>query len=166
MNGKPYYITSKKVDVFINGLLKDDKVGKAALKLLDKHHDDRFFFFVHFAEIDHRGHHSGEGSEQTRQAYLSADSWLGKIVGKLEELGIRDETLVYVTSDHGFDVGEKRHKDAPYVWLATDDPLVMRRGTRKDIAPTILKRFGVDLSTIDPPLDGHPLTEPHTLPIW
>lgn len=166
MNGKPYYLTSKNVDVFINGLLKDDKVGKAALKLLDKHVDDRFFFFVHFAEIDHRGHHSGEDSEKTHQAYLSADRWLGKIVGKLEKLGIHDETLVYVTSDHGFDVGMQRHKDAPYVWLATNDPQVMRRGERADIAPTILERFGVDLSSIDPPLDGHPLTQPHTQPMW
>lgn len=39
----------------------------------------------------------------------------------------------------------------------------LRRG---GIAPTILKRFGMDLSKIDPPIDGHPLTEPYEPPIW
>jgi hypothetical protein len=42
----------------------------------------------------------------------------------------------------------------------------VRRGTRADIAPTILERFGVDLKRIDPPLDGHPLTKPFNPPIW
>ena len=85
---------------------------------------------------------------------------------KLEKLGIADETLVYVTADHGFDLGMQRHKDAPYVWLATNDPLVQRRGLREDVAPTILDRFGLDLASIDPPLDGHPLTGEHAPPIW
>jgi hypothetical protein len=29
-------------------------------------------------------------------------------------------------------------------------------GTREDIAPTILKKFGLDLSKIEPKLDGYP----------
>ena len=73
---------------------------------------------------------------------------------------------VYVTSDHGFDKGIRRHKDAPCVFLATNDPNVMRRGERADIAPTILEQFGVDLDKIDPPLDGHTLTKPYKPPMW
>jgi hypothetical protein len=58
------------------------------------------------------------------------------------------------------------HHDAPYVFLATNDPVIMRRGERADIAPTILERFGLDLTTIDPPLSGHPLTRPYDPPLW
>ncbi len=166
VNGKPYYHTSRNVDVFVNGLMKDKMVGKKALEMLETHAEDRFFFFFHFAEVDHKGHHKGEGTPQYHDAILSADLWTGKIMNKLEKMGIADETLVYVTADHGFDVGMQRHKDAPYVWLATNDPLVQRRGLREDIAPTILDRFGIDLEAIDPPLDGHPLTAPLSAPIW
>jgi hypothetical protein len=29
-----------------------------------------------------------------------------------------------------------------------------KQGTRADLAPTILKRFGIDLAKLDPPVDG------------
>jgi arylsulfatase A-like enzyme len=85
---------------------------------------------------------------------------------KLEDLKLYDQTLVYVTADHGFDEGQFGHSDAPYVFLATNDRAVVRRGTRADITPTILDRFGVDLAKLDPPLDGHPLTKPWNEPNW
>jgi predicted AlkP superfamily pyrophosphatase or phosphodiesterase len=164
--GKPYYHTAKSMDVFENGLMKDKKVGERAIELLEKYADRPFFFFVHFAEIDHTGHHHGEGSKQQHDAYVSADRWTGKILDKLEELGIDGRTTVYVTSDHGFDLGQKLHKDAPYVFLATNDKAVMRRGERADIAPTMLEKMGLDPTSFDPPIDGHTLTGPHEQPIW
>ena len=36
---------------------------------------------------------------------------------------------------------------------------------RQDVAPTILLRFGLDLSKFKPPLDGEPLTQPATKPV-
>lgn len=164
--GKPYYHSTRCMDVFENGYMKDAKVGTRAMELLETYRDEPFFFFVHFAEIDHKGHHAGDGSPKQMKAYVSADLWTGRILEKLEELGIADETLVYVTSDHGFDRGIKSHKDAPYVFLATNDSQVVRRGLRVDIAPTILERFGLDLDGIEPPLDGHSLIHPYTPPAW
>jgi hypothetical protein len=164
--GKPYYYTTRSLDVWENGLKKDERVGSRAIELLREHAQDDFFFFVHFAEIDTKGHHQGEGSARQREAYVSADTWTGRILDALEELGIAEQTIVYVTSDHGFDWRQRQHKDAPYVFLATDDPAVRRRGERADIAPTILERFGLDLDSLDPPLDGHPLTADHVPPAW
>ena len=46
------------------------------------------------------------------------------------------------------------------------DVFINRRGLRVDIAPTILDRFGLDLSRLSPPLDGHPLTKPYESPRW
>jgi arylsulfatase A-like enzyme len=104
--------------------------------------------------------HGGENSKLYEMAIKKCDDCLGEIVAKLEELGIRDETEIYVTSDHGFDeegatypinslfpdrIGHT-HIMAPYVFLATDDPTVIRAGNQFDIAPTILKRFGIDIS--------------------
>ena len=38
---------------------------------------------------------------------LSADRWVGSLVDKLEALGLYDDSLIVVTSDHGEQLGEK-----------------------------------------------------------
>lgn len=163
---QPYYETKKNMDVFINGLGTDEKVGTKALEMLEKYKDKRFFFFVHFAEVDHKGHKFGENSKEYNDALISADRWTGKIIKKLDEFDLYDKTLIYVTADHGFDEGKKGHRDAPYVFLATNDPKVIRRGTRADIAPTILERLGLKLERLEPPLDGRALTRLYSPPVW
>ena len=164
--GNPYYNASPSLDVFINGLEEDEIVGAKAIELLQQYQDKPFFFFVHFAQVDHKGHQFGENSKEYNDALISADNWTGKIMQKLQELNLYDKTLIYVTADHGFDEGQKTHSDAPYVFLGTNDPKVMRRGQRADITPTILDRFGLDLNKIQPPLDGHPLTAIYQPPTW
>jgi hypothetical protein len=164
--GKPYFNTKDQLDVFINGLQQNEAVLSKALEYLEKYKNKRMFFFIHFAEPDHVGHAHGEDSKEYTGGIISDDECTGKILAKLKELGLYDKTLVYITADHGFDEGGKGHRDAPYVFLATNDRAVVRRGFRTDITPTILKRFGVDLTKIDPPLDGRPLTESYTPPLW
>ena len=133
--------------------------------MLDKYGQKPFFFFVHFAEVDHSGHKHGEPSREYDDAIISGDKQLGRIVQKLQKLGLLEKTLIYVTADHGFDVGAKGHRRAPYVFLGTNDKQVMRNGSRADITPTVLAQLGVDLSKIQPPLDGEPLTKAATKPI-
>ena len=164
--GKPYAYTKEGMDLFLNGLGANDNVGAKALELLQEHKDQRFFFFVHFADVDQRGHGFGENSKEYNDALISCDTWTGKIVDKLKELGLYQRTLIYVTADHGFDEAGKGHSDAPYVFLATNDPQVQRRGERVDITPTILDRFGLDLGKINPALDGHSLARPYQPPLW
>jgi len=163
--GSPYYTMHKSCDVWDYGLVQDARVGTRALELLDKYKDKPFFFFVHFAEVDHSGHGHGENSKEYNDALISNDTWTGKIIARLKELGLYDKTLVYVTADHGFDEGQTRHSYAPFVFLGTNDPQVKRAGMRQDIAPTILSRFGLDLGQIEPKLDGEPLTRPATKPV-
>ncbi|MFH0914768.1 MAG: alkaline phosphatase family protein [Chloroflexota bacterium] len=164
--GKPYYHTRESLDLFLNGLNEDEKVGSKALELLEQYKDKPFFFLVHFAQVDHKGHSFGENSREYNDALISADTWTGKLMEKLRQLNLYDKTLIYVTADHGFDEGMTSHNDAPYVFLGTNDPQVIRRGSRADIAPTILERFGLKLSQFTPPLDGHPLTKPYQPPLW
>jgi hypothetical protein len=163
--GSPYYTMHQSCDVWEYGLAKDVKVGTRALELLEKHKDKPFFFFVHFAEVDHSGHGHGENSKEYNDALISNDTWTGKIIAKLKEFGLYDDTLVYVTADHGFDEDGRSHKYAPYVFLGTNDPLAKRAGMRQDVAPTILARFGLNLSEFKPALDGEPLTQPATKPV-
>ena len=163
--GSPYYTMHKSCDVWEYGLVQDQKVGTRAIQLLEQYKDKPFFFFVHFAEVDHSGHQHGENSKEYNDALISNDTWTGKIIDKLKELGLYDKTLVYVTSDHGFNEGASNHKYAPYVVCASNDPRLKRDGMRQDITPTILADFGLDLADLDPALSGEPLTAPATKPV-
>ena len=129
-DGSPYYTMHKSCDEWHFGLREDQKVGDTTLKMLDKYGKRPFFFFVHFAEVDHSGHKHGESSPEYDNAIISNDQQLGRIVEKLKQLGVYERTLIYVTADHGFDVGGFGHRDAPYVFLGTNDKQVKRNGTR------------------------------------
>lgn len=167
-NGKRYIITpaepffnaKKSMDLFINGLKTNEAVGAQALKSLDECKDKHFLFFIHFAEPDASGHRYGENSQQYTDSIKNDDLWTGIIIDKIKELGIYERTLIYITSDHGFDEGLRSHRYAPYVFLVTNDRKVNRNGTREDIVPTMLKRMGFNLTRIKPKLDGIPLDEP------
>jgi len=156
--GKPWYRASKHFDVWVNGLEENERVAERAAAELGKRKDHRFFFFVHFAQPDHRGHQFGENSQGYADGIKLDDKYSGAVINKLKVLGLYEKTLVYIIVDHGFDKNKKSHLYAPFVFAGTNDPTVARsEGTREDIAPTILKKFGVDLSKIEPKLDGYPL---------
>jgi len=158
--GEPFYITQNSMDAFENGLKDNEKVGARAIELLEKYKDRPLFFFIHFADIDRAGHKHGENSKEYNDALISTDLWTGKIISKIKALGLAGKTQFYITSDHGFNEGKKGHSFAPYVFLATDNKKVSRKGRRQDVAPTILEAFGLNLSQYKPELDGISLTQP------
>jgi len=167
----PYFFTKKGIDYYKCNITggDDDKITDVvldALELLREHADEHFAMFIHFDAPDHHGHQYGEDSVEYYRDLKALDYALGDILEELWDLGVLDNTLVYVTADHGFDIGKHAHLDAPFVWLATNDKSVMRRGYQVDIAPTIYESLGIDWRDFEPPLDGNPLNEPYNPPIW
>ncbi len=155
--GKPWYRASKRLDLWVNGLEENDAVTARALSELEKRKGRRFFFFIHYAQPDHLGHQFGEFSWEYDNGILMDDRSSGLIIQRIKELGLYDKTIIYIVSDHGFDRNKKTHLYAPFVFTATNDPTPVRaEGTREDLAPTVLKKFGLDLSMIEPQLDGYP----------
>ncbi|MDD5265084.1 MAG: alpha/beta hydrolase fold domain-containing protein, partial [Candidatus Bipolaricaulis sp.] len=72
-------------------------------------------------------------------------------------LGMSDRTVVYVATDHGFDQGARVHLSAPEVWLVSEERLAAPfagEGDQKDVAATILARFGIDPENLVPSLSG------------
>ena len=157
--GQPWCLTKAHLDYCENDLRQNANVGNRALELLAAHQNDHFFAFFLFRDPDNLGHLEGEDSVYYSNGVLDDDRWLGSIVGRLQELGIYERTLIYVTTDHGFDEGQNRHWNAPYGIFASNDPLIVRSGDRKDIAPTILERYGISLGAIGgaPAVDGYSL---------
>ena len=84
-------------------------------------------------------------------------------MAKLKETGLDKNTYVYVITDHGFDedgfTNGHNHFNAPYGIFATNDTSIKRNGDRKDLTPTLLKKYGLDLnkSGKTPALSGYPL---------
>ncbi|MGQ9459713.1 MAG: alkaline phosphatase family protein [Candidatus Bathyarchaeaceae archaeon] len=81
--------------------LKDDAVATEAMNWIRSVKEDRFFLFIHFCEPDLFGHIYGENSGNYSEAIISNDQALGIIVNELKQLGIYNETLTIVTTDHG-----------------------------------------------------------------
>jgi hypothetical protein len=134
-----------------------DVVGPLVLQFLANNIHNRFFGFFHFSDPDHIGHQYGENSIQYENGIETCDYWLGQIVSKLNSLGLSQNTLIYITSDHGFDEGAYAHLNAPYVFLATNDNNVIRDGDEVDIAPTVYYGLGLWNQSFNPTLDGYPL---------
>lgn len=157
--GQPWCIAGNNIDYYENDLRRSTTVGNRALELLEAHQSDQFLALFLFSVPDVLGHLAGENSVNYSEEIIDNDLWLGEIVAKLQDLNIYDNTLIYVITDHGFDEGSNRHGNSPYGFLSTNDPLIMRSGDRKDLAPTIMDRYGISLEAngITPAVDGYSL---------
>ncbi len=160
VSGKGAYINNERIDYLQESAGNNSNVGAKALELIEKYKDKKFFAFFLFKDSDSSGHKFKENSVEYSEKIFDEDQWLEKIITKLKETGVYEETLIYVTTDHGFDEGQDKHQNAPYGFLATNDPLVIRGGDRKDLAPTILERYGLSLGRQGniPAVYGYPLS--------
>lgn len=158
-NGEPYFITKDNIDIYINALRQSQNVINKAFNYLDTYRNERFFMFLHYEEPDEQGHLYGENSQEYSEAIIQNDKLLEDIVLKLKQLNIFDNTILYLTTDHGIDEGQMSHRKAPETFFCSSEKGLIKDGDRKDITPTILYRYGIDINKIKPILAGIPLME-------
>ena len=99
-----------------------------------------------------------------RQLYAAevtlVDVWLGHFLDRLEDLGLADNTLLFLVSDHGVLLGEhgwvgkrysEMHQELTHVPLVMRHPAGRAKGrtngyyaSTHDIGPTVLSMLGVD----------------------
>ena len=113
------------------------------------------------------------------QAYLasvaSVDEQIGRILDAVDQSGLKDNTIIILTSDHGWGMGEKNYLYKNSLWQeSTRIPLIIRApGVSEsggltdqpvsliDIYPTLLDLCGLPTNTEKNergrPLDGHSL---------
>jgi predicted AlkP superfamily pyrophosphatase or phosphodiesterase len=157
---EPFYLVRPAITVWDGDRIRSaNNIGDKALRYIDRFAKGRFFLFIHFPDVDVAGHTHGEDSVEYDRALGEVDAWLGKIMAKLEDQHLADRTLVYVSADHGFDQGTKRHSAATHIFLGTNDAKVKTYGEQRDIAPTVLAGMGVDVSKIVPRLPGKVLAK-------
>jgi predicted AlkP superfamily pyrophosphatase or phosphodiesterase len=59
------------------------------------------FLFIHFDDVDHAGHTFGWKSAEYFAEVDKVDGLIGEVLGALTSAGIRDQTLIVMTADHG-----------------------------------------------------------------
>jgi predicted AlkP superfamily pyrophosphatase or phosphodiesterase len=57
--------------------------------------------FIHVDNVDHAGHGSGWYTEAYHKAVSEADALLGDVIAAVDRSGMRNETILLVTADHG-----------------------------------------------------------------
>ncbi len=139
-----------------------DVVTERALRGLESVAGEPFFLLVHYFDPHHDYDPPSRLREDFRHPYSGevafADEQLGRLLAKLEELGLTDETIVAFTGDHGECLGERGRKyhQTMLVDAAIHVPFVIRAPGRirpgvsvsglaqsVDIMPTLLDLLGV-----------------------
>ena len=143
---------------FMDDERKADQTAPLAIKWLKDNKDKKFFLWVHFydphgvynppspyKEIYKNDLYSGE--------VAFADHYVGKVLSTLEDLGLKDKTLVVFAGDHGEGLGEHGENGhgifvydetlkVPLIFsypkLIAEDRVVKEQVRLIDIMPTIL----------------------------
>jgi len=107
--------------------------------------------FIHVDHVDHAGHTSGWQTPEYLQAVEFADVLLGRTLKALDEAGLRAETVVLVTADHGGH--DKKHgamiqSDIEIPWIASGpgvpkDHEIHNPVSTTQTAPTIARWLGI-----------------------
>jgi predicted AlkP superfamily pyrophosphatase or phosphodiesterase len=141
----------------------NDRDVVIAQKLLENFPDNFGVLFVHFPVPDDMGHNYGWMSWQYLDVLRQADKALASILQTLDDKGLRAETLVIITADHGgHDMGHGTNLpvDMTIPWLVNGPGVVPGELTipvnTTDTAATAAWALGL---TIPSNWDGIPVYE-------
>ncbi len=153
-------------DIFV---YVNDRDLVVADRLIADFPQDFGLLFVHFPLVDGMGHSYGWLSSQQLSVAFRADQALQKILDELDVRGLRDETLIIITADHGgHDTthGSSLPEDMTIPWIASGPGIQPKQLTTQvhtmDTAATAA--FALDLP-IPPEWDGVPVYEAFGLPV-
>jgi len=133
------------------------EVNEKVFEWLKKNRRKRFFVMVHYFDPHLPYAPTGPYAERFEDPYdgevAYTDEQVGKLLGKLDELGLKENTLIVLTGDHGEALGQHEEvTHGEYIYDTTVMiPLILYHGERIpkgrriesmaksiDIAPTIL----------------------------
>jgi len=148
---------------FIND--RDTVIAARVAELIPQGFD---LMFVHFPTPDWMGHEYGWISPEQLSVLFRADQALATILSALDGTGLREDTLVIVTADHGGHKtthGTDLPEDMLIPWIAFGKGIVPRQLTTSvnttDTAATVVWALGLPIL---PELDGMPVLEAFGLP--
>jgi arylsulfatase A-like enzyme len=96
--GIKYLFERTMTDLDFNGKTEEKTAEKAIDFIL---REKPAFTFIHFDEPDHAGHSIGHDTPEYYEQVERIDGMVGKIINRLKESGMMDDTIVIFSSDHG-----------------------------------------------------------------
>ncbi len=147
----------------------DADLTDTAVEFLKQHHQQRFFLYVHYMDVHQYAYDEASAKFGTSfsDVYDNAISWtdrnVGVLVQALEDLGVLNETVIVIASDHGEGFrehgleghGKTLYREVTEVPLILAFPFRLEPGIvvapmvqNVDIWPTVLDLLGL------PPLPG------------
>ena len=154
-----------------------DKIDdELVTELISDFPKDFGLMFVHLRDVDLAGHAEDWLSRKQLDTAFIADQEINRILNALDKYGIRKETLIIITADHGGQ-GENHIKSVPETltipWIVTGPGIIPKKLSSyvhiTDTAATAAYALGLK---IPKEWDGIPVYEafglppvPHTLPV-
>jgi hypothetical protein len=119
--------------------------------------------FIHFATTDDMGHNYGWLSKQQISVIRRADESIGVILAALDEAGLRQDTLIIVTADHGGHAqthGSRLPEDMTIPWVV-NGPGVIHQTITLPVSTTDTAATAAFALKLTPPSDwvGRPIRE-------
>jgi predicted AlkP superfamily pyrophosphatase or phosphodiesterase len=88
------------IDLNSDFLSADENGSRMVAYLIKKYHPNLLTF--HIYSVDHASHAEGRDGEMVRRAVAGADHAVGNILEAIEQAGIKENTTLIITGDHGF----------------------------------------------------------------
>ncbi len=155
-----------------NALLRANSTATKVAEFILDNKDNNFYVRTHFTEPDWAGHPNTETSPQYIQALVECDEALGIIIDAVKDAGIYDDTVILVSTDHGFKGIQHGPPTYPFgisditeTWFISNDQEVTNElgwGLQNDISPTCLGLAGIDSSSFQPLYNVTSMA----LPLW
>lgn len=136
-------------------------------------YDDKLFYWPKYESTENMPEHALEHiRKQYAKTLTMGDKWLGKLLDKMDEHQLWEDTLVILTADHGFMLGEHTLMGKNYVPAYNEIyhiPLLIHQPGQKenrrinaltqniDLFPTLLEFFGGNVSSCPDKLHGKSL---------
>lgn len=156
--GLPFFNAGKVVDYYYDQNSDAGLVGSVASEAVYQFAGvGRFLIFAHFRDAADAGYAYGAGSPEQNRAIMTIDEGTGMILKAVEDAGVLDNTVIYITTDHGFNTGPKDLTGQTNLWMVTSEPGYTLTGDQKDISPTIMTRMGVSFENLTPGYTGRSL---------
>jgi len=157
---------------WFQGASPQDRLTDQAIVFLTQYAAAPFFLYLHYAQPDALGHAFGENSAEYGQAIVADDLELGRLVSQLTDLGIREQTRIVVTTDHGFEEDGFDHFDCIAddldLWIAADRAVLIGKtgvdAYQTSIGPTLFDIFGMD-KNVSPPFPSQSLFDDGKPPV-
>jgi predicted AlkP superfamily pyrophosphatase or phosphodiesterase len=88
-----------RVPDLLENVTNSPATARRAIEVIRQHKPT--FLFVHFDAVDHAGHEFGWLSPEYLDAVERMDRLIGDVLQALTDAGIREQTVVIMTADHG-----------------------------------------------------------------